>query len=68
MAAVAEEGSAARAGLSEGDRVLSAGGVPLADCGCHALRAALNATRVELVVERDGERRTVELLPRVVAP
>jgi regulator of sigma E protease len=58
---------AERAGLAPGDRVLAVDGAPLADW-----EALVNAVRahpgrpLSLLVEQDGARRTVEVVPEVV--
>jgi regulator of sigma E protease len=60
---VMPEGTAAQAGLGEGDRVLSADGRPMADWNewVEYVRARPGET-VRLVVERDGASRALDLL------
>src|SRR4051812_7691743 len=59
IAAIADGGMAARAGLAAGDVLVSLAATPVRDL-CElavALRTAGAATTAELVYERDGERR-----------
>ncbi|HUH00278.1 MAG TPA: RIP metalloprotease RseP [Gammaproteobacteria bacterium] len=59
---VLPEGTAARSGLAPGDRVVSAAGRPVADWNelVALIRARPNES-IELVVERDGARRSLAL-------
>jgi membrane-associated protease RseP (regulator of RpoE activity) len=58
--AVAEGSPATRVGLVEGDTLLAVDGSPLTPDGLKALAAGLRAgDRVELIVRRDGARRTL---------
>jgi regulator of sigma E protease len=60
---VLPEGTAATAGLEPGDRVLSAGGQPVGDwTGWVEFIRERPGETVELLVERDGERRSLTLL------
>ncbi|HKE98318.1 MAG TPA: RIP metalloprotease [Actinomycetes bacterium] len=71
VVAEADDGTpapAGQAGLRAGDRVVAVDGKPVADF--RGLRAALAGTqgrRIQVVYERDGQRRTTSLVPASVA-
>ena len=59
---------AERAGLRAGDRIVAAGGAPVADWEALVnIVRAHPASPVSLAVEREGVRRTVEVVPETVA-